>query len=106
MKTRNEHHMQYYNEPVIDKFNRNKDWLGSWSSIRRGNLKNKNEGDIVIINFEVWDELEKEKPWHEAIGTLVDIERVEVSGIFTNVFLGKNYWQGHLGYINQHDKRN
>lgn len=63
----------------------------TFSQIKHGNIK-KGEGDVVIINIKVNDELKDHVTLENYLSYTRFIDRIETNGIYTNIFFGKELY--------------
>lgn len=73
------------------------DGLWTFTDIKHGDIK-KGQGDIVIVNLKP---LQNEYSLIDYLGYTRFIDRVEVTGIYTNIYWGKEFFSENIKRINK-----
>lgn len=78
---------------------KNLEGIFTYSSIKFGEIK-KGQGDIVIINLKAVPELEGYINFEEYFIHTHLVDRLEIKGIFTNIYWSKEFFAKSIEYIN------
>jgi len=68
------------------------DFGATFSQIKRGDIK-KNEGDIVIINLKMPDDIQKVFFIFSSLNYFFDIANIYSNGIYTNITISRKFYE-------------
>jgi hypothetical protein len=91
-----QYYKDYIEQHTPSSISRWLDGVFTYSQVRYGNIKNKEEGDIVIINLCANDDVSI----FEYLSHTHDIKEIKSSGIYTNVFFNSDFYSKLLKHIN------